>query len=344
MVGPFPPPWGGISVHVRALQRLARANGIPVRIYDTGAGHGARDGSEGIHRGGGASGVAAAVRGAYGHPLHVHISGNNAKAWLVALSLGRPFGRGGPGALLTVHSGLAPAFLQPRAHRELARAATIGFRRVFCTNESIADALHAAGVAASRLEVLSPFLPDPDPPAPPPAELRSLRVRARPLLVAAVAEGHQYGVDVLLAAVPELARRHPRMGLCLFGPSAERIDPEALAPLGDRALVFGPLDHRLARACIAAADVFVRPTRADGDSVSVREALDLGVRVVASAVGKRPPEATLFAPGDASDLVRAVGASLALPAPSGGRAAEDAAQRLIAAWEEIGISFGRKSA
>jgi len=46
--------------------------------------------------------------------------------------------------------------------------------------------------------------------------------------------------------------------------------------------------------------VFVRPTLADGDAVSVREALALGRVVVASAVGERPAAARLFPAGDAA--------------------------------------------
>jgi glycogen synthase len=48
--------------------------------------------------------------------------------------------------------------------------------------------------------------------------------------------------------------------------------------------------------------VFVRPTRADGDAISVREALALGRAVVASAVGHRPDGCLLVRPDDADAL------------------------------------------
>ncbi len=338
LVGPYPPPWGGIAVHLRALHRFARSEGISVRVYDTGEGHPTRDGSEDVFRGGGAYGVASAVRGSFGQPLHAHISGNNAKAWLVALSLGRPFRRQGPGAVLTVHSGLVPRFLEERAHRELARAAAIGFSNILCTNESIASALHQAGVPAARLEVLTPFLPEEEPLPEPPPEVRALRARARPLFAAAMAEGRQYGLEVLLGALDELSERYPTMGLVVFGPGVGRLSAERFPCLRGRALFLEAVEHRIARALIGTADVFLRPTLADGDSVSVREALSAGVRVVASDVGKRPPEATLFRVGDSNDLVRAVQASLSRPAPSPSVEVEEAKARLLAAWEAIGIS------
>lgn len=342
LVGPYPPPWGGIAVHMRALQRLARGRGIPVRIFDTGAGHSARDGRGDVYRGGGAYGVASAVRGSFGHPLHAHISGNNTKAWVVALSLGRPFRRQGPGAVLTVHSGLVPGFLEERAHRELARAATLGFSRVICTNESISAALHASGVPASKLEVLTPFLPDEEAVEALPPEVVELRARARPLFAAAMAEGNQYGLEVLLGALDELCARHPSMGLLLFGPGVGALSPARFSRLGGRALLLEAVEHPLARALIGAADIFLRPTLADGDSVSVREALAAGVRVVASEVGKRPPGVTLFRSGDSADLVRAIDRSLSLPQPPRPRAGEEASARLVAAWEGIGISHGSR--
>jgi glycosyltransferase involved in cell wall biosynthesis len=52
--------------------------------------------------------------------------------------------------------------------------------------------------------------------------------------------------------------------------------------------------------------VFVRATLEDGDSISVREALALGVPVVASRVGTRPPGTILFHPGDVEDMLSKV--------------------------------------
>jgi glycosyltransferase involved in cell wall biosynthesis len=59
-------------------------------------------------------------------------------------------------------------------------------------------------------------------------------------------------------------------------------------------------------AVIRGADVYVRPTLADGDSVSVREAVALGRTVVATSVGTRPSEAILVPPGEADALATAL--------------------------------------
>jgi len=66
---------------------------------------------------------------------------------------------------------------------------------------------------------------------------------------------------------------------------------------------------------MSASDVFLRPTLEDGDSISVREALALGVPVVASRAGTRPDGALLFHRGDVEEMCAKV--ELALTVKSG---------------------------
>lgn len=51
------------------------------------------------------------------------------------------------------------------------------------------------------------------------------------------------------------------------------------------------------------ADIYVRATFADGDSVAIREAIALGAKVFASAVVARPAECDLFEPNDPQGLM-----------------------------------------
>lgn len=50
------------------------------------------------------------------------------------------------------------------------------------------------------------------------------------------------------------------------------------------------------------ADVYVRPTSTDGDSLAVREALDMGIQVVASDVCPRPSKTKVYKAGDKEDF------------------------------------------
>ena len=83
--------------------------------------------------------------------------------------------------------------------------------------------------------------------------------------------------------------------------------------LEDQVKFLGEVEHQSALGAIAQADLFVRPSLVDGDALSVREALALGRRVVASAVGYRPPGTCLFKCGESSDLAQKMEQALNQP-------------------------------
>jgi glycogen(starch) synthase len=453
LVGDYPPPWGGIAVHVRALLDLALREGFDARVLDVGGARRERRFPRVIPAAGGVSFAAALLAAARaGAVVHAHVSGNNGKAWLVALAAGRARRPGGPGTLLTVHSGLVPAYLAARAsRRRLARAACTGYTRVLAVNGAIAGALEVAGVPGEKLAVMPAAVParadfatangrvrdagrrpmangfegasvgiheagagvsgpavlvgetvpgvsggsvgtreaafgvsgasvcardaaagvsgpsvgvreaaagvlrapafalaasagvsgsaarvGPSASAPAaPTVAVAARRRHRPLLVAALAPGGQYGEDVLLAALPRLVSVFPEAGLLAFGPGADEpwAARRAGAGLRGRVTGLGELDHPAALATLALADVFVRPTRADGDSLSVREALGLGIRVVASDVGHRPAGVVRFRAGDAADLAAQVREALAAPPPRG--EALDVSNSILGLWRSV---------
>ncbi|HEY6100058.1 MAG TPA: glycosyltransferase, partial [Anaeromyxobacter sp.] len=282
LVGDWPPPHGGLSVHVAALARHLAAGGADVRVLDIGRGdHMGR----GVRRARGARRYALALAdvAAEGRLVHVHTNGANPKSWLVALAGGRARRATTPRGVLTIHSGLCPAWLAASARRRgLAAWACAGYARVVAVSEQIAAALAGAGVPSRRIAVLPPFSPAMLAVGEPPAALAAFRAARRPLFAAALAPGRTYGADVLRAAFAAVRARAPGAGLVAFGPGTEALAGEGLLALGD-------VPHGAALAVIAAADVLVRPTRADGDAVSVREALALGTAVVATETGHRPP-------------------------------------------------------
>jgi glycosyltransferase involved in cell wall biosynthesis len=115
----------------------------------------------------------------------------------------------------------------------------------------------------------------------------------------------EYGLDLLVEAVARLRCEYPLLGCVVMG-SGNR--DEAAALVRRRGLhgaihFAGDLEHDECVKVIARSNVFVRPSRADGDSISVREAVALGVPTVASNVGTRPEGAHLFPVGDVDALV-----------------------------------------
>jgi glycosyltransferase involved in cell wall biosynthesis len=330
LVGALPPPQGGVATHVRRLERALRARGVDVRAIDPRRrGPDGRDGRPRLL----AALVAAA---AHGRLVHVHTNGHNPKSWALAAlcaAARRP-------SLLTLHSGLAPDFM--RAHQKWVRFLCNRFTHVIAVNAELAAALAHAGVDAARVVVCPAYAPVAGELALAPPGLRAIRRRHPLLLACMLAPGREYGADVLLDGFARVRARRPDAGLLIYGPQTRT--PALADELARRRLdgvyLMGELERERALAVLRAADVFLRPTRADGDALSVREALESGCVVVASAVGARPPEAALFPSGDAAALVEtlfhAVGNRGERKAPP--TSAPDCVPTLYALYRRLGLA------
>jgi glycogen synthase len=306
IIGALPPPSGGVATHCRELVRALAAAGFRAELVDP-----RRDGPDG--RDGRPSLLLRLALAQLRRELvHVHTNGHNRGSWTLA-ALGAAVR--GP-SLLTLHSGLAPGYI--RAHARACRLIAAGYDRVIAVNPEIAAALVDAGLPAARIVLCPAFTPSSLALRLPPPGLAQLR-RAHPLLIAAaLAPGPEYGATVLLDAFRLVRARRPDAGLVVYGPGTRA--PALAAAARARGLSgfvhhLGELERTRALAVVAAADLFVRPTLADGDAISVREAQALGRPVVASAVGARPPQIALFPAGDAAACAEQVFRSLATGLP-----------------------------
>jgi glycosyltransferase involved in cell wall biosynthesis len=297
LVGNWPPPYGGVSVHVAALARALRTRGHDVAVLDLGTGEHA---APGLRRARGPARLARALAGAAAENrlVHLHTNGANPRSWLVALAAGLARRPGAPRPLLTLHSGSAPAFLRAgAAQRALARAGCVGFGAVVAVNEEIARELARAGVERP-VTVLPAFSAEMLERAVPPARLAPFRAAHAPLFAAALAPSPVYGAGALSAAFARLRRHLPTAGLVVFGAGTEGGEWNGPGLLG-----LGEISHGQAIAVLGEADVFVRPTMADGDALTVREALAHGCAVVASEVGHRPAACLTYPAGDGGALL-----------------------------------------
>jgi glycosyltransferase involved in cell wall biosynthesis len=159
--------------------------------------------------------------------------------------------------------------------------------------------------------------------------------RHAPILSTTLFFRSEYGLDILMEAVARLRRDYPRLG-CLVMGSGDRSEPLALIDRrGLHAAVHlaGDLPHDECVKVIARSNVFVRPTRADGDSISVREAVSLGVPTVASRVGTRPEGVHTFLVGDVDGLVLAIKRALGTRRPTADAGGEKTLRQLLALYE-----------
>lgn len=348
LVGPYPPPHGGISVHLATAHQLLTRSGACCHVLDAG-GHRERPGGLwGSVRSG--LRLLARVRdhAREGWTLHLHTNGHNAKSWLVAVACAAA-AREAPARVLTVHSGMAPEYLRfgDGWGRTLARRALGAYDRVLCVNEEIRSAAHQAGAPEARLEVVPAYLPAPPPEGELPARFREWLENHTPILTTTLFYRPEYGLDLLLATLQRMKGRHPELGCLVLGSgegeiaARRRLREEGMA---DWVNLAGDVTHDLCLALMARSDLFVRPTLVDGDALSVREALGLGLPVVASATGHRPPGPVLFPPGDGDALEEALENSLGslrrvlreAPERTAASGHDDEIERLLQTYRELG--------
>jgi glycogen(starch) synthase len=295
LIGPYPPPHGGISVHMAGVYRRLTAAGTRCISLDP-------------HRCGGKIAFAKTLLRytSEGWTIQLHTNGHNVKSWILAFVCGFAARIHGTLRNLTLHSGMAPGYLNVGFWRRKPAELVCGlYDRVTCVSPAIRDAIVSIGVPSERIDMTPAYFE---------AELKEVPLDSlllawigshQPLFSTTLFFRPEYGVDLLVEALKRLRPRYPSLG-CLVMGSGEQYH-EAVkrirdAGFEDAILLLGDVEHDRCLALMARSNVFLRPTLEDGDSISVREASALGVPVVASRVGTRPDGVILFRRGDVEDL------------------------------------------
>lgn len=318
IIGPVPPPFGGISVHVRRLASLLSRRGYRVGVLN----HFAHTDGDFV--------VGALNKSPvryYRRPREIpaRVAHYHHSRWehLIAFALGER--RQERRRILTLHAGdIEKHFPQLVSKVPLVRRITLWALRQFdvvvTVDPIIADIVRRESGHARVVTVPAFLEPARDETAGYEPALREFVSRG-PVLVAAaygvqfLRDGSElYGLDTAVSAFIQISHERRDLSLALFiaqHPSTARARRHLLQleesargrGVGDRLrIAYGqPLLPALRENAI-----FIRPTRAEGDAVSVREARIAGVPVVASDVVRRPAGVLTFAVGDSADLVRAL--------------------------------------
>jgi len=307
LVGDYPPPHGGVAVHVQQLHASLRERGVETVVLDIGKG--GRPAPDVIpvrtpvQYGGKLAGFLHE-----GWTVHVHTSGNNPKSWMLAATAAVHAPRSP--RVITLHSGLLPDYLaHSLSRRVFARMALAGYSRVVAVSEAVREALVRCGVPAEKILVYPAFCGSQVRPGEVTPEIQRARERRKTLLAMAHHPSPVYGRALMFRALRRIADERPGVGLAVFGPgtrSEEFIRDARESGVESLLENLWELEHDQALALMARCDAFIRPTTHDGDAISVREALALGVPCVASDVCVRPLGAYTFRAGDAVDLAAQV--------------------------------------
>jgi glycosyltransferase involved in cell wall biosynthesis len=346
MIGPVPPPFGGVAAHVARLRERLDSRGVSVGILS----HYRRP-----HE---TEGVIAVLnrnplrywtltRRHRSRIVHYHHS-----HWLLLAAVALVARRDDRQFVVTLHGQSVLDDLH--SHMPLVAAvnrwALRKFDHVIAVSREVAAGVSDC-VDRQRVHVIPAFL---DPPAADPRALELDREAERflsegcPTLVISCSQiasiggpTDPYGLDVAIGAFCAIAHDHPSLRMALFAGRRPRTRGQEayLRSLEERIVAAGLSDRFLMRTEVPLLPAFqhnviyIRATRTEGDAVSVREALLMGVPVVASDVVGRPEGTVLVSEReDLADVLRKLLAERATAAAATAAAriaAEREADRLL---------------
>lgn len=302
LIGPVAPPPGGIASHIERLALLLDRCGVSVEILN----HFSGTDNEFVHT---------ALRR---NPLrywwilrrsepricHYHHS-----RWttLIAASLAQR--RSAAVSVVTFHGNQVNALLTHTFPpvRWLTGRAIRHFDHVIAVSDAVATAIHRG--AGRRAIVVPAYIPSPQGPS----QLSGHNVSPTVIFCAdgraTTPASDTYGLDVAFAVLSQTIELFPLLSVKVFIPSTptagfQRYVAQQLALGGGKlaARVELAVAQDLAAALVPGC-IFLRPTRADGDSVSIREARAAGVPVLASNRAARPSGVPSLSLDDTADWV-----------------------------------------
>jgi len=343
LVGPYPPPYGGLAVQLCEWQRfLAQQAGYECVIMNIGEYRGARiPGCMSV------SGYWDFVRKLYdfarrGYLVHLLTNGHNLKSWLCSLACALAGVRNHRRTVLVFGSGNAPDYVKNAGLLQgvLIRSVIRLGGRLVCRNEQMRQTLITYGADPEKVAIITGFLGlEVTGPEALPSRLQEIFATHSPVFGATANLDPEYGIPLMLQAVKELRKMFPRIGLVIIGPGEEAKGRISGCEVPDHTYFTGPLSHAVVLAVMKRFTLFLRPTYFDGDSLSVREALALGVPVVASDTDFRPDGVITFRKGDLQDFLEklrhAIEHTPELTAPVRQLDQCDSATRLLNIYEDL---------
>jgi glycosyltransferase involved in cell wall biosynthesis len=307
-LGPYPPPHGGVQSNVVAIHRLLRKHGASSQIINITR-----------HREPRGNGVFCPrnwfellwllARLRY-DIIHLHIGGNVTPR-LLALSF---FCCAVPGrkTVLSFHSGGYPLSKDGMRARPSSLRGYIfrRFDRVIAVNPQIVQLFRRWGLRAEKIRLIAPYdLPPVLTPKKLPENIAAFFETHHPVLLGIGLLESEYDFPLQIDVLGLVRQRHANAGLVIIGSGSLECDLRKRINVKSYerdVLLCGDVPHEDALLALHASDVFLRTSHYDGDSIAVREALHVGVPVVATDTGMRPAGAHLIPLSNIDALLEAI--------------------------------------
>ena len=312
ILGAYPPPTGGVSVHIQRLCRQLDARGVNHVVYNL------------ISNSGNGDNVISVFRWRYFWMLKfaftarepvIYLLTSRISTWLFGLFMVKV--RKKRVIVRLRNSKLSDCCDRSWWHRWWIKFILSNMSAIVCVSRFLADYSEKIGIDKKKIIYAPGFVP------PDVSEYENQNVSSKvwqfakshtPLIAAnGKVEWYEdqdlYGLDHLVELAFRLKRDYPKIGIVVCFSEFLTEDARYLNQLIQLAeekgvthdIFFNTVDGAFIPV-LAAADLFVRPTNTDGDANSVREALYLGVPTIASDVVERPDGTVLFSTRKINDF------------------------------------------
>lgn len=311
ILGSYPPPYGGVSIHIQRLKHELDKMGIDCNIYDfSDKKTDERTIIKSIK-----NPITWLLRYIYKSDeqiIHIHNSD-----WRLCAAIGL-MSLLGKKTVITIHGNRLNTYLSKSnvVKKYIIKITLRRYSFVIAVNNDIERLCCSIGIPSKRIEVIPAFLPpivnykDIDEiPNKTWDFINSHRpvISANAFRIAFHDNQDLYGIDMCIRLCSVLKNNYPKIGFifCLpeigdcnyFNKLLDEIKNKNL----ERNFMFLTEAHQF-YPIIMKSDIFIRPTNTDGDAISLREALYFKIPAIASDAVERPKGTLLFKNRDFNDL------------------------------------------
>ncbi len=308
LFGPYPPPYGGVSIHIYRLKNLLVENNIGYTVYDITQFFDKKDKIDDLlvkkwHM------ILHFSKGI----VHIHNSGLNLlKIFLLSNLLKIKDNK----IIITFHSLRDNIENADRLKNKILRTCFMYISHFIVVNQEIKEKLINIGIKSEKISVIPAFLP-------PtiikkdseviPSEIWDFINNHHPILSANAFRvkfyNNQdlYGIDMCIDLCTNLKKNYPQIGFvfCLpdignneyFTKMKNKISMNGI----DNNFIFVTQPYQF-YPILLKSDLFVRPTNTDGDAISIRESIYFKIPSVVSDVVPRPTGTNLFRNRDSHEF------------------------------------------
>lgn len=308
IVGSYPPPFGGQSVHIKNISKFLWLKQISYTVFNTGSDKSIIDNN--------VINIKSTIdlfKKLWNQKLstiHLHVGllghlGSLFVCGLYSLILRRKL-------IITLHSGGfkkdydSHGVVKKYILRKIFKSANA----IIAVNENIKQNLESFHIQSNKIFIIPAFSLDID----------LSNEKLKPYLYGFI-EQHtpnitcmgffepHYGFELAVEAIKELKQKYPKIGLIIMASGDGKIKLEKTIEqiaIKENVLLVGNESREQYLLALSKSDIFIRPTYFDGDAISIREALAFKKKVIASQTEYRPEGVELFEIGNKKELVKTI--------------------------------------